>query len=269
MLAPDELLARAREYRESIAPEDLVDNILSYEEEVRHVQIKFRIVDRLAKDCGSSLDDRQLFSVSVTNAINTVSVRLNKDGLLEAIFDDLAANVELACRSPISDVQLSQLSRIMNRAAGLYYKRKYFVHAMACYTQAQRGFRKTGAFEEEREAEYSARVSLWRARTSLSSLITGFWSNLLFGFGFRPYRVLWAVLVIIVLFGAAYWRLAATHDVNAALFMSGYAYFGMLGKGDLVGESAAFRVLTVFESFLSVVVNSTLVALLAKRWFRF
>jgi hypothetical protein len=139
---------------------------------------------------------------------------------------------------------------------------------MACYTQAQRGFRKIGAFEEEREAEYSARVSVWRARTSLSSLITGFWSNLLFGFGFRPYRVLWAVLVIIVLFGAAYWRLAATHDANAALFMSGYAYFGMLGKGDLVGESAAFRVLTVFESFLSVVVNSTLVALLAKRWFR-
>src|SRR5579871_1990431 len=176
MLATDELLACAREYRENIAPNDLVGNTFGYEEEVRHLQIKFRIVDRLSKDCGASLDDRQLFTVFVTNAKSTVATQINADGLLEAIFDDLATNVELACRSPISDVQLSQLSHFMNRAGDLYYKRKYFVHAMACYAQAKRGFLKTGAFEEEREAEYSARLSLWRARKSLSSFITGFWS---------------------------------------------------------------------------------------------
>jgi hypothetical protein len=268
MIAADEIRSRARDYRKNIAPEGVLNNPLSYDEEVQHLQIKLRIIDRLAKDAGKSLDDHQLFTVAVSHAMQAVADRLSGDSLLKAAFTDLATNVELVCRSPISDVQLNQLSRAIYDAGGLYYQKKYFVHAIACYSQAQRGFRKTGAFDEEREAEYRLRLSTWRAQRSVLRLITGFWSGLLFGFGFRPYRVLWAIVVVILLFGLAYRKLIATHDTGSALFISAYAYFGMLGKGDIINDAALLRLLTVVESFVAVVLNSTLVALLAKRWFR-
>ena len=268
MIATEELLSRALEYRDNIAPGHAVRNPLSHEEEMQHLQIKSRIVDRLAKECGSSLDDRQLFTVAVTGAMQSVSSRLQDDALLEAVFADLAASVELACRSPVSDVQLGELSQVIRRAGDRYYRGKYFVHAAACYSQSQRGFRRIAAFDDQREAEYRLRLSAWRASKTPIALLGGFWSNLLFGFGFRPYRVLWAMLAVILLFGCAYCVLASTHQAGAALLMSAYGYFGMLGKADLIGETAAVRLLVVLQGFLSVVLNATLVALLAKRWFR-
>lgn len=141
-------------------------------------------------------------------------------------------------------------------------------HATAAATRAEDLFRALAQSREADEATYLRR---------LMDLQTGHWSLealggrlawALAGFGFRPYRLLaWAGGLILVIAGAL--GVVGGDGLVSAMRVSCVAYLGGVGLEDLESLNGISQVLVVGESLVALVLNTVLLALLARRWFRF
>jgi hypothetical protein len=89
------------------------------------------------------------------------------------------------------------------------------------------------------------------------------------GFGYRPYRLLYVAAVSVVLCAVAYGAFdPAARSVRQPLVFSAMNYLAAVGYGDVGAAPLAVQVLTVVQGVFSLVLNSTLFALLVRRWFR-
>ena len=97
------------------------------------------------------------------------------------------------------------------------------------------------------------------------------WGTILYlaaGFGYRPYRLLGGGVFTVVVFAFVFGRVEPTWPPFESLLFSGMNYLAMIGYEDIEETSALTRMLILMQAFISLVLNSTLVALLARKWFR-
>ena len=104
--------------------------------------------------------------------------------------------------------------------------------------------------------------------------------NMLFGFGERPSRVVWAILLVAGLFGFIYFDYSGTiepsvNGLTAFLEKAGQAiYFSAasstaLGYGSWVGQELGWvRYLGVVQSFVGTFLNALFLVTITRRWMR-
>jgi hypothetical protein len=143
------------------------------------------------------------------------------------------------------------------------------------YRRAIASYEQCGLFAEARELAYRLMcIKLRRAGELKLSLahrveLFLFWASA--GFGYRPLRVLACALVLVLLYGLAYWATAGVVDVRFhqpvslwhSLYFSGIT-FATVGYGDFIPADQA-RLLALTEGALGACFLGFFVAVLANR----
>lgn len=179
----------------------------------------------------------------------------------------IAAEVEF--RGPL------RLSRTQNRLLAEAYERLgppltqagLPAHAALAYRRAGTLYR----IDEDTDAEDRCGLALARARRAAQPVgwkrVCGWFPDLICGYGYRPFRMLWFVVVQLVIFTVAV-LLRSDQSVAVTVFQVLMNYLNPLGIGDTEQLRVGGRAILVIESYLGAVTMSVFFALLVRRWFR-
>lgn len=88
------------------------------------------------------------------------------------------------------------------------------------------------------------------------------------GFGYRPYRLLFSCLIFVAVFSAVYAALEPRWTPLQCVAISGMSHIAAVGYGDVREAAQSTQFVVIAQGFVSIVLNSTLFALLVRRWFR-
>ncbi|WP_040781762.1 hypothetical protein [Nocardia pneumoniae] len=260
----DELSAGTRQPDEK----PLLDSFNNHVEKVvtafDHTKIKHRGDSLLFSDIYAAADD------------NTAMDEVLQRAHVELLMALLAAEVEL--RGPLS------LSRTQNiRLAEIYEdlghrllaatppgrRAKTFLpgHAAMAFLRAS-GLH---ALNEDVDAQDRCGLALARARRSATYPAwrrgVGWVSDLLCGYGYRPFRLLGWITAQLVLFTVALW-LSTSLPITTALHMCLINFLNPVGLGDLQEVGRIGRGLLMIEAYAGIVSTSVFFALLVRKWFR-
>lgn len=232
---------------------------------VRHTEA---VVDTYDPPGISRLSDSLVFAdiyrplLEHTAGANSDPIALN--ALLAAL---IAAEVEF--RGPL------RLSRTQNRLLAEAYERLgpplvqagLPAHAVLAYRRAGSLYR----LDEDTDAEDRCGLALARARRMAQPVrwkrIGGLVPDLICGYGYRPFRMLWFVALQLLVFVVAV-LLRAEQPPAVTVFQVLMNYLNPLGVGDTLGLRVGGRAIFVIESYLGAVTMSVFFALLVRRWFR-
>lgn len=179
----------------------------------------------------------------------------------------IAAEVEF--RGPL------RLSRTQNRQLAETYERlgKPLILA-GLPAHAALAFRRAGSLyriDEDNDAEDRCGLALARAKRLAQPLrwkrVAGLFPDLVCGYGYRPFRMLWFVVLQLVLFfiGIA---LRSDQPMAITLYQVLVNYLNPLGIGDTEGLRVGGRGIFALECYMGAVTMSVFFALLVRRWFR-
>ncbi|MEU2036435.1 hypothetical protein [Nocardia amamiensis] len=260
----DELSAGTRQPDEK----PLLDSFNNHVEKVvtafDHTKVKHRGDSLLFSDIYAAADD------------NTAMDEVLQRAHVELLMALLAAEVEL--RGPLS------LSRTQNiRLAEIYEDLGHRLLAAALPGQRTKTFlpghaamaflRASGlhALNEDVDAQDRCGLALARARRSATypawRRSVGWISDLLCGYGYRPFRLLGWIAAQLLLFTVALW-LSTSLPVTTALHMCLINFLNPVGLGDLQEVGRIGRALLMVEAYAGIVSTSVFFALLVRRWFR-
>lgn len=260
----DELSAGTRQPDEK----PLLDSFNNHVEKVvtafDHTKVKHRGDSLLFSDIYAAADD------------NTAMDEVLQRAHVELLMALLAAEVEL--RGPLS------LSRTQNiRLAEIYEDLGHRLLAAALPGQRTKTFlpghaamaflRASGlhALNEDVDAQDRCGLALARARRSATypawRRSVGWISDLLCGYGYRPFRLLGWIAAQLLLFTVALW-LSTSLPVTTALHMCLINFLNPVGLGDLQEVGRIGRTLLMIEAYAGIVSTSVFFALLVRRWFR-
>ncbi|MGK8555777.1 hypothetical protein [Nocardia gipuzkoensis] len=260
----DELSAGTRQPDEK----PLLDSFNNHVEKVvtafDHTKVKHRGDSLLFSDIYAAADD------------NTAMDEVLQRAHVELLMALLAAEVEL--RGPLS------LSRTQNiRLAEIYEDLGHRLLAAALPGQRTKTFlpghaamaflRASGlhALNEDIDAQDRCGLALARARRSATypawRRSVGWISDLLCGYGYRPFRLLGWIAAQLLLFTVALW-LSTSLPVTTALHMCLINFLNPVGLGDLQEVGRIGRALLMVEAYAGIVSTSVFFALLVRRWFR-
>ncbi|MFC3438652.1 hypothetical protein [Nocardia seriolae] len=179
----------------------------------------------------------------------------------------IAAEVEF--RGPL------RLSRTQNRLLAEAYERLgpplvqagLPAHAALAYRRAGSLYR----IDEDTDAEDRCGLAQARARRLAQPVswkrIGGLFPDLICGYGYRPFRMLWFVVVQLLVFLVAV-LLRADQSTADTVFQVLMNYLNPLGIGDTQHVKVGGRAIFVIESYLGAVTMSVFFALLVRRWCR-
>ncbi|MEC3914235.1 hypothetical protein [Nocardia sp. CDC160] len=179
----------------------------------------------------------------------------------------IAAEVEF--RGPL------RLSRTQNRLLAEAYERVgpplvqagLPAHAALAYRRAGSLYR----IDEDTDAEDRCGLALARARRLAQPVgwkrVGGLVPDLICGYGYRPFRMLWFVACQLLVFVLAV-LLRADQPPAVTVFQVLMNYLNPLGVGDTTNLRVGGRAIFVVESYLGAVTMSVFFALLVRRWFR-
>ncbi|MTE14631.1 hypothetical protein [Nocardia aurantiaca] len=179
----------------------------------------------------------------------------------------IAAEVEF--RGPL------RLSRTQNRLLAETYERlgRPLVQA-GLPAHAALAYRRAGSLyriDEDTDAEDRCGLEMARARRLAQPVawrrIGGLVPDLICGYGYRPFRMLWFVVCQLLVFLVAV-MLRSDQPPAITLFQVLMNYLNPLGVGDTASLRVGGRAIFVVESYLGAVTMSVFFALLVRRWFR-
>ncbi|WP_216897747.1 hypothetical protein [Nocardia alni] len=141
-------------------------------------------------------------------------------------------------------------------------------HAVLAYRRAAALYR----IIDDVDAEDRCGLHVARARTRAISprwrRLTGYFSDILCGYGYRPFRMLGWVVVQLVVFTVLALLFAGDPHWTETIYMCATSFLNPLGPGDTSNLRAAARPLFVVESWAGTVSMSVFFALLVRKWFR-
>ncbi|MEU4312875.1 hypothetical protein [Nocardia sp. NPDC024068] len=182
----------------------------------------------------------------------------------------LALEVEFRGPRRLSGTQNMYIAELYEVIGGVLKKSGLPGHAALAYKRA------TYCFDVAEDITAQDRCRLARARAKRQATrprwrrIPGWISDLLCGYGFKPFQLLAWVAVQLVLFTILYWILEGKeltgHSLADAARICFTNYLDPVGVDDL---NARAQVLLLVESWTGIIFLSVLFALLVRRWFRF
>lgn len=179
----------------------------------------------------------------------------------------LAAEVEFRGPLRLSRTQNRQLAETYERlgrpltAAGLP------AHAALAYQRAGGLYRA----DEDTDAEDRCGLAVARAKRLAQPIwwrrVGGLFPDLVCGYGYRPFRMLFWIALQLAVFGVL---IAVVSDgpFTTSIYQSMVNYLNPLGPGDTENLRTGGRAVYITESFLGTVTTSVFFALLVRRWFR-
>jgi hypothetical protein len=127
------------------------------------------------------------------------------------------------------------------------------------------------ALNEDIDAQDRCGLALARARRTATypawRRSTGWASDLLCGYGYRPFQLLGWIAAQLLLFTVVLW-LTTPIPITTSLHMCLINFLNPLGLGDLEEVGRAGRPLLIIEAYAGSVSTSVFFALLVRRWFR-
>ncbi|MFG1797400.1 hypothetical protein [Nocardia sp. NPDC049149] len=215
--------------------------------------------------------DSLVFTHLYAEAKDTVppSPALDEDGhaVVNVIAALLAAEVESRGPLRLSRTQNTLLAQVYEQLGAQLRELGLPAHAVLAYRRAASLHR----LNEDMDAV--DRCGLWQARARCQATPPG-WrrigpqlSDLLCGYGYKPFRLLGWIAVQLALFSVA--LLLFEHgSVGDTLYMSMTSYLNPMGLGDTADLAEGGRALLATESWVGTVSLSVFFALLVRRWFR-
>ncbi|WP_227998069.1 hypothetical protein [Nocardia australiensis] len=179
----------------------------------------------------------------------------------------LAAEIEQRGPLRLSSTQSTLLADTYEKLGGDLIGSGLPEHAALAYRRAMRLHRQN----EDDQAEDRCGLALARARSMALPLgrrrIGRAISNLLCGYGYRPFRLFAWIAAQLVLFTTA---IVLVTGVPAAdiTYMTVTSYLNPLGASDIADLNSAGQVLFAIEPWAGTVSLSVFFALLVRRWFR-
>ncbi|WP_460721212.1 hypothetical protein [Nocardia heshunensis] len=236
------------------------------------------------------LDLFTLHTEAVVETYDPPGIRRASDGLVfTGIYAPLLAHTATATPEPMAanallaaliaaEVEFRgplRLSRTQNRLLAEVYERLgpplvqagLPAHAALAYRRAGSLYR----IDEDTDAEDQCGLAQARARRLAQPVgwkrIGGLIPDLICGYGYRPFRMLWFVAVQLLVFVGAV-LLRADQPPAVTVFQVLMNYLNPLGVGDTLNLRVGGRAIFVIESYLGAVTMSVFFALLVRRWFR-
>jgi hypothetical protein len=236
-------------------------------DEANSLDVALREADAILAEPGVSRQPHHTFRLALDSCIPEYADRpgVSSELTLKAF---LAANVEMRLTPTLSQEQRRRLAVLFHEVARGFERRRWPAYAGQAYRQAgelytslhQHGAVYECSYREERLRLYTTPP---RQRWRVFPL---YWGA---GFGYRPYRLLYVSVVSTLLFAVGYRLIDATaFPAYKALSYSAMNYLAAVGFGDMQSANAAAQLLTIVQGVFSLVLNSTLFALLVRRWFR-
>ncbi|MFJ4658795.1 hypothetical protein ACIP5Y_46630 [Nocardia sp. NPDC088792] len=213
---------------------------------------------------GDSLVFGNLYAPVLLQTASGADVSVDTTELLTAL---IAAEVEF--RGPL------RLSRTQNRQLAETYERlgKPLIRA-GLPAHAALAFRRAGSLyriDEDSDAEDRCGLALSRARRLAQPAAWkragGLVPDLICGYGYRPFRMLWLVVLQLLLFTVAV-ALRADQPLAVTLYQALTNYLNPLGIGDTQNLRVGGRALFALEAYMGTFTMSVFFALLVRRWFR-
>ncbi|MCP2320563.1 hypothetical protein APR12_005945 [Nocardia amikacinitolerans] len=212
--------------------------------------------------------DSLVFADSYAEARSPLpGARRSNDVPVEFLAALLAAEVEF--RGPLrsSRTQNTMLARVYERLGECLSATGLPGHATLAFGRA------TGLHRQNEDEDAADRCGLARARAQCRARhprwrrIGGQLSDLLCGYGYRPFRLLMWMLLQLLLFTVAISWLADT-ALHSSLYLCLINFLNPAGMGDTEAVGRTGRALLVIESYAGTVSMSVFFALLVRRWFR-
>ncbi len=180
----------------------------------------------------------------------------------------LAAEVEFRGPLRLSSRQNELLAEEYERLGRQLSELTMPAHAVLAYRRAAALYR----IIDNVVAEDHCGLQLARARTRAISprwqRLTRYSSDILCGYGYRPFRMLGWVVVQLVVFTALALLFAGDPHWTETVYMCATSFLNPLGPGDTSNLRAVARPLFVVESWMGTVSMSVFFALLVRKWFR-
>lgn len=179
----------------------------------------------------------------------------------------LAAEVEF--RGPL------RLSRTQNRQLAENYERLGApLVTVGLPAHAALAFHRAGGLyrnDEDVDAEDRCGLAVARAKRLAQPVlwrrVGGLFPDLVCGYGYRPFRMLfWIALQLAVFSGLI--ALVSDNPFTTTIYQCMVNYLNPLGPGDTEGLRTGGRAIYIIESFFGLVTTSVFFALLVRRWFR-
>ncbi|WP_216908046.1 hypothetical protein [Nocardia noduli] len=177
--------------------------------------------------------------------------------------------VETEFRGPrrLSGTQSIRTAEIYESLGSRLIDSRLPAHAALAFKRATSLF----ALDEDFDAQDRCRLARARAKR-LATLpawrrVPGQISDLLCGYGFRPFRMLGWIAVQLAIFSLVLWS-AGHEPLATSVHISFINYLNPTGLGELDGIGTPGRVILVVEAWTGTVFMSVFFALLVRRWFR-
>ncbi|WP_405487247.1 hypothetical protein [Nocardia sp. NBC_00511] len=179
----------------------------------------------------------------------------------------LAAEVEFRGPLRLSRTQNHDLAQIYEALGQAMIAARLPAHAALALRRAGGLYR----IDEDNDAEDRCGLALAQAKRlaqpTAFKRIAGLFPDLVCGYGYRPFRMLWFVALQLVIFTIAI--AFSSHDPIAfTVYKVLVNYLNPLGLGDTDSLRPAARPLYVIECYVGAVTMSVFFALLVRRWFR-
>jgi hypothetical protein len=197
---------------------------------------------------------------------NSKTGRSDKDlsRLLKAL---LAAEVEIRIEPQMTIEQRKKLGAMFQQIAIGFLLCKWHGHAKFCFSRGAQLFGDLRLYKLEDECWYHEKHAAMTQATGWAR-----WKALplyLFaGFGYRPYRLLYFSVSTVAFFSLIYALLQPSWSLFQCITISSMNYLMALGYGDIRDTAPLTQTIVILQGFLSLVLNSTLFALLVRKWFR-
>ncbi|MFE3191429.1 hypothetical protein ACFXHA_20630 [Nocardia sp. NPDC059240] len=213
---------------------------------------------------GDSLVFTGIYAPLLTHTATSTSTPMAVNVLLAAL---IAAEVEFRGPLRLSRTQNRLLAEVYERLGPPLVQAGLPAHAVLAYRRAGSLYR----IDEDPDAEDRCGLAQARARRLAQPVswkrIGGWIPDLICGYGYRPFRMLWFVAVQLLVFVVAV-LLRSDQPPAVTVFQVLMNYLNPLGVGDTENLLVGGRAIFVIESYLGAVTMSVFFALLVRRWFR-
>ncbi|MFB8276224.1 hypothetical protein [Nocardia colli] len=186
--------------------------------------------------------------------------------VLEVLLALFAAEVEYRGPLKLSRTQSRRLAEVYEQIGGTLAQ-DLPGHAALAFRRAWSLYRQDG----DTDAEDRCGLSLVRARRWGQPIrwrrCVGYFSDLVCGYGYRPYRMLLWIFLQVAL-SIAVVRSLSTASTLSIVYDCAMNYLNPLGPADTAGLEGTDQLVFVVEAYAGVLSTSVFFALLVRRWFR-